>query len=235
MPNSEVVIQTVQLSIISDVLAIILSIVALIVTVIGFFASLKFYRDGVELQKAANDALTKVEEKMSGLQSHIVSMFDKTLDAAISPSSEVNKSFDDLDEFLEKVKSDVLKVAKEELGEKENKNASELKEVLNSQLSALEEKINQTREIAESSNVIVHPSKCSEDDVTSEQIFSLLREAGKPLTLMQAHKILGGTGRQRMSLKKKLHALIDAGLLSKRYQDNGETPVMYYLPEDSAT
>ncbi|MBE4186992.1 hypothetical protein HJ089_22815 [Vibrio parahaemolyticus] len=61
--TKEVVIQTVQLSTISDVLAIILSVVALIVTVIGFFASLRFYQDGVVLQKSANDALTKLEEK----------------------------------------------------------------------------------------------------------------------------------------------------------------------------
>lgn len=51
--TKEVVIQTVQLSTISDVLAIILSIVALVITVIGFFASLKFYQDGVVLQKSA--------------------------------------------------------------------------------------------------------------------------------------------------------------------------------------
>jgi hypothetical protein len=41
-------------------LAIILSVVSLIITIVGFFASLRFYRDGITLQKSANDALTKL-------------------------------------------------------------------------------------------------------------------------------------------------------------------------------
>src|SRR5882672_12676261 len=64
-------------------LAITLSVVSLIITVVGFFASLKFYRDGVELQRAANEALTKLEEKIGFIQTQVGGMFDKTLEAAI--------------------------------------------------------------------------------------------------------------------------------------------------------
>src|SRR6267143_4397524 len=54
---------TPQLVSLSEILSVILSFVALVVTIVGFFASLKFYRDGVTLQRSANDAQTKLEEK----------------------------------------------------------------------------------------------------------------------------------------------------------------------------
>lgn len=67
--------------------AIILSLVALIVTVIGFFASLKFYRDGLEMQSRAEKALSKIEERASTIQTQVGGMFDKTLDAALGRTS----------------------------------------------------------------------------------------------------------------------------------------------------
>lgn len=70
-----------------DIIAIVLGLVALIVTVIGFFASLKFYRDGSEMQGRARDALAKIEEKAANIQSQVGGMFDKTLDAALGRSS----------------------------------------------------------------------------------------------------------------------------------------------------
>ena len=62
-----------------DVLAIILSVVLLVISIVAFFASLKFYRDGVRLQQKANDALTKIEEKTAFIQGQVGGMFDKTL------------------------------------------------------------------------------------------------------------------------------------------------------------
>ena len=68
-----------------EIITIVLSLVALIVTVIGFFASLKFYRDGVEMQAQAARVLSKIEERASAIQSQVGGMFDKTLDAALGP------------------------------------------------------------------------------------------------------------------------------------------------------
>lgn len=77
-----------------ELLAIILSVVALIVTVLGFFASLGFYRHGVNLQKNAESVLAKIEEKVSSIQSQVGGMFDKTLDAAIANKQQVSTEFD---------------------------------------------------------------------------------------------------------------------------------------------
>lgn len=66
-----------------DIITIVLSLVALAITIIGFFASLKFYRDGSQMQSQAHDALSKIEEKTSTIQSQVGGMFDKTLNAAL--------------------------------------------------------------------------------------------------------------------------------------------------------
>lgn len=66
-----------------DLIAIVLAIVATIVTVVGFFASLHFYRDGVDLQTKVQRILTIIEERVGLLQTQVGGMFDKTLDAAI--------------------------------------------------------------------------------------------------------------------------------------------------------
>ena len=76
-----------------DALAMVLAIVSLVITIVGFFASLKFYRDGVALQKSANDALTKLEEKTQFIQTQVGGMFDKTLDAAIGKREVLSANF----------------------------------------------------------------------------------------------------------------------------------------------
>jgi peptidoglycan hydrolase CwlO-like protein len=91
-----------------DALAIILSIVSLIITAVGFFASLKFYRDGVELQAKANDALTKLEERTHFIQAQVSGMFDKTLDAAIGKREALAGTFKELTEQLESAKSRII-------------------------------------------------------------------------------------------------------------------------------
>lgn len=72
-----------------EIIAIILSVVALIVTVIGFFASLGFYQEGMRMQGAAEKALAKIEERASAIQTQVGGMFEKTLDAALGrPTTE---------------------------------------------------------------------------------------------------------------------------------------------------
>lgn len=56
---------------------------ALAVTAIGFFASLKFYRDAVGMQTKTDHLLVKVEERSLQIQSQVGGMFDKTLTAAL--------------------------------------------------------------------------------------------------------------------------------------------------------
>ena len=70
-----------------EIITIVLSLVALSVTVIGFFASLKFYRDGMEMQSRAEKVLSTIEERASAIQTQVGDMFDKTLDAALGRSS----------------------------------------------------------------------------------------------------------------------------------------------------
>ncbi|EOK5711842.1 MarR family transcriptional regulator [Vibrio parahaemolyticus] len=147
--TKEVVIQTVQLSTISDVLAIILSVVALIVTVIGFFASLRFYQDGVVLQKSANDALTKLEEKTKNIQDQVTGMFDKTLNAAISKGVEIDNSFDALDQKVEDAKKSIIDEAINELGQAGIREREKIERIVNNQLSRLEDNISTTRELTE--------------------------------------------------------------------------------------
>jgi len=67
-----------------EVISIILALVALIVTIIGFFASLYFYRRGVEAQSGAEQLLTRIEEKSLLIQNQVSELFEKTLDAALS-------------------------------------------------------------------------------------------------------------------------------------------------------
>ncbi len=67
----------------NEIVTLVLSLVALSVTTIGFFASLKFYRDGAAMQSQARDALAKIEEKAAAIQTQVGGMFDKTLDAAL--------------------------------------------------------------------------------------------------------------------------------------------------------
>ena len=66
-----------------EIIAIVLSLVALAVTVIGFFASMRFYRDGIQMQTEVQSLLTKIESRASAIQTQIGGMFDRTLDAAL--------------------------------------------------------------------------------------------------------------------------------------------------------
>lgn len=79
--------QNVNLDLIINLAAIILSVTAILLTIIGFFASLRFYRDGVELQSRVRELLSRVDEKVASVQSQVGGMFERTLDAVIGRSS----------------------------------------------------------------------------------------------------------------------------------------------------
>lgn len=75
------------MDLIIDLATIILSVTAILLSGVGFFASLRFYRDGVELQSRVRELLSRVEEKVTSIQSQVGGMFEKTLDAVIGHSS----------------------------------------------------------------------------------------------------------------------------------------------------
>ena len=69
---------------ISQILNTVLSLVALSITIVGFFASLKYYRDGVQTQIHVDSVLGKIEERAGSIQAQVGGMFERTLTAAVS-------------------------------------------------------------------------------------------------------------------------------------------------------
>jgi uncharacterized protein YicC (UPF0701 family) len=130
-------------------LSIILAVVSLIITIVGFFASLKFYRDGVELQKLANDALVKLEEKTQAIQSQVGGMFERTLDAAIGQRNVLSENFEDLNKQLEKAQTKIIDEAIKQVGTAGEKERKRLSEIVDSQFNHIQAKIEATRESAE--------------------------------------------------------------------------------------
>jgi hypothetical protein len=132
-----------------DILSIILSIVALIITIVGFFASLKFYRDGVELQKLANDALTKIEEKTHFIQTQVGGMFERTLDAAIGKKELFNESFAELNDQLEKTRTRIIEETLQQIGAAGEQERKRFAELVDNQLEAVRRKVESTQESVE--------------------------------------------------------------------------------------
>lgn len=131
-----------------DILAIILSVVSLIVTVVGFFASLKFYRDGVELQGKANDALTKLVEKTDFIQNQVGGMFDKTLDAAIGNRVVISENFEELTSQIDQAKAKIIEEIVGQIGAAGENERKRLSEIVDNQISLIQEKVDNARESA---------------------------------------------------------------------------------------
>lgn len=207
--TKEVVIQTVQLSTISDVLAIILSIVALAITVVGFFASLKFYKDGVELQKSANDALVKLEEKTQSIQMQVGGMFEKTLDAAISSSNQLDQSFDVLDEKLTEAKNNIVEATLKELGQAGNKEKEKLEEAVKSQLRVISESVQNTRESAEEVAYMNSEAILTQSSLQSK-IANILIKTQAELSITE---IANSIGASYEGVRRAVRRMVDRGML----------------------
>lgn len=67
-----------------DVIAMVTGLVGTTVTVLGFFASLKFYLAGQRLQATADRAVGAILEKSWSIESRVGGLFEKTLDAALT-------------------------------------------------------------------------------------------------------------------------------------------------------
>jgi DNA anti-recombination protein RmuC len=139
----------VNLSSVVEILSITLSVIALTITIIGFFASLKFYRDGVQLQDNANKALVVLGEKTQHIQSQVGDMFSKTLDAAIGQRNQISESFDHINKQLEKSAKEIVDNAIKQVGIAGDNERVRLSEIVNKHMEPLRKKINATRESAE--------------------------------------------------------------------------------------
>lgn len=132
-----------------NIIAIILALVAGTVTVIGFFASLKFYRDGMELQSKANNALAKIAEKADSIHSQVGGMFDKAFNAAIARSGQLDGNFEAINEQLESTKDAIVNSAIEQIGTAGEEERKRLSSVVNEQMGLIRERVQETRESAE--------------------------------------------------------------------------------------
>ena len=144
---SEAVISLLGLT---DVITIILAIVALIVTIIGFFAALKFYRDGSSLQKLANDALVKIEERTNLIQTQVTGVFEKTLDAAISRSAQISTDFDEINSQIQKASEEIVNSASAQIQKAGKIEEGRLKQLVDERLKEVQERVQSTRTNVES-------------------------------------------------------------------------------------
>ena len=74
--------------------ALVLSVVSLVVTVLAFFASLGFYRAGMNHQVKANEALIAITSTTATIQNQVGDQFSKVLDAAIAHTTIDDKTVD---------------------------------------------------------------------------------------------------------------------------------------------
>lgn len=157
---------------IGDLLAIvslILGIVALLITLLGFFASLKFYKDGLNLQDKANSALAKIEEKTASIQTQIGGMFDKTLDAAINNNKGnlVARDFEDIHGQLDKARQNLVKQVENEITSIAEGEKQKLEEILNEQFRLIEDQVNISQENTED---LINQSDAESSPITQSQL-----------------------------------------------------------------
>ncbi len=203
---------------ISDILAIlsiILGLVALTVTIVGFFASLKFYRDGVNLQEKATNALTKIEEKTNSIQTQIGGMFDKTLDAAISNKGQkINQDFEDINSQLEKSKEVLIKDAISQIKNIGEGEKSKLEAFISNQFKIITDQVNISQENTE--DIISQ----EDDDIPISQfqarIIGIIRQEKVGLT---TNKISALVGFNEFAVEKALIRLIRKKLVTKNEQN----------------
>ncbi|PKR81355.1 hypothetical protein CW751_04680 [Brumimicrobium salinarum] len=190
------------------IVSLILGLIALIITIVGFFASLKFYRDGVSLQDSANKALAKIEEKTSSIQTQIGGMFDKTLDAAIKNNKGVlvSQDFDDISDQLENVKDNLIKNISNEISSIGTEEKNQMKQLFEEQFRIITDQVNISQENTED---LFQQSENESLPVTQFQLKILngLRNSEEKLTVSEISDKLGVSvpvvSRDLIRLKRK--------------------------------
>ncbi len=190
--------------------SLILSVVALVVTIIGFFASLKFYKDGIALQDSATKALAKIEEKTNTLGMQMTGMFDKTLDAAINnKGSQITQDFEDTTEQIEKASRVVIEKITNDLNNVGAGEKDKLKKFIEEQFKTISEQVNVAQEnatdlVTSSDNEFVAVSQFQ------ARILESMRSARKAMTI---EKISESVGFSAEIVEKSLNRLLHKRLV----------------------
>jgi hypothetical protein len=198
---------------ITDILAILsitLGVVALIVTIVGFFASLKFYRDGMNLQERASSALTKIEEKTNSIQTQIGGMFDKTLDAAISNKGhKINQDYEDISSQLDASKDILIRDAISQITNIGADEKEELESFIREQFKIITDQVNISQENTE--DIISQDDENVSISQFQAKIIGVVRQEEKGLTIDDVSKEVGFN---KFSVDKALRRLLRKKLVS---------------------
>ena len=132
--------------------AIVISLVALVVTVLKFFASLKFYKDGVDLQNNANNALANIEASVETVKYHSTGIFEKTLDAAIS-NRQIDIGFQTINNQLQNATKEIVDYAIEQIGAAKDDERKRLVDLVEEKMSLIQSNVNNLRDQIETKDV----------------------------------------------------------------------------------
>ena len=194
-----------------DALAIVLALVALIVTILGFFASLKFYRDGMELQQAATRVLAAVEEKAGFIQTQVGGMFERTLEAAISSKDNLESQYDDLRTQLDETTKGLIEDAVSQIGAASETERTRIAGLVESRMQSLEKKVVSTQRAAERL-AIESPVVASGVGRTELEILKALTSNAEPL---RSSELTEASGLTRTAVSRALHSLYNKGLIEQ--------------------
>lgn len=189
-------------------ISIVLALVSLVITVIGFFASLAFYRHGIQLSNTANDVLGKVEEKVGSIQTQVGGIFEKTLDAAISGRGQVIENISEVQKQLEEAKANIVRQAIQEIGNVGQRERARLSQIVVDQIENVQRRVELAREVAQEDVTVGTPGKAP----SLPQVQSVvLRFMARKNTWVTANEISAATG--------LLHSYVRRILLELHRQD----------------
>ncbi|MCA1568456.1 MAG: hypothetical protein LC803_22960 [Acidobacteria bacterium] len=165
-----------------EALNIALSVVSLIITALGFIAAFGFYREGLKSQKAANDAMLKIEEKAQIIQNQIDKMFDKTLDAALGTKYQLAETLDQSVQRFDEIGKGIADAIIKHVGIDSESERTRVTQIVREQVSPLKEQIETARESAEEiAYELSAPVTNETDRAVTSQILTLLQKARHPL------------------------------------------------------
>lgn len=175
-----------------EIITIVLSLVALFITIIGFFASLKFYRDGNELQKKANDAMVRIEEKSLNIEKHVEGQFNKMIDYIFNRDNSLNYNTEEINKQLEKFATDIINFAQTRIANFENSEKQEIKnllsEIIDTRLNTISKVVDKTKEDAKIAEYVTRKDAAN---LIQESILEVINNSKKPLSADDISKKVG--------------------------------------------
>jgi len=195
-----------------ETIAILLSILAFLITIIVFFASLRFYKDGMKLQDSANDVLSKINLKIDSLQSQVTGIFDKTLDAALmTRKDEISEDFesvqqklqDSAEEILKKVKNDIQVIGKDK--------AEEITESVKNEFEDISKQLKEARAALDQTQIPFKIPTIFQKSAIARRIISSMRSNLQ----MSESKLLNLREGKDSLIMSRLNTLNKLGLIKK--------------------